>query len=1244
MKRLLNILLLLSLALGASTTKIQAQEQTQEQTEDHDQVQELMPTVKNVTYIYRNDDHFHGFTDSEVDSITFSRIDANGVEHTDYVTQIVYTPDSIYRIPLAAIDSVLCEQPKIELQDDVVMLSEEQKAFLLRADSTSILFRRDIPRRLLPEKGEVVVAMCTVNGQYIQFTGRVLSTQYTAEGALVTCNPEVEMGDIFRRLTAVMVSAPTDDSNKEKPKWDAPHSGNRENIDPFNKNFVWEPKLLEFVKENGETETYYPDYVTGVHYETESKDINLLKLLPKDKRPGWLDTDKHFVGLKDLKFEFNYRQKLVVDCYYDKDDKVFPSLYLYFRPTMLPIVRGKVNLKIEGSVGHTFEILKKQPAIPIFTPPIPPAIPPVKIGEVEIRLTDVYAEVGGETDIGYKFKIQKIVDFEVEHNNSGSHFTDMTKHGGYKDQSGLYPEGFEFGDSDIGDDIDHLGSAYLWLAWNLNVNFNLLDKRVFNTKFDFKIGPWFQLNIEKTKEEPEYEPARFYTKWSPSHMFIKGRGDLDLKVQLAKHDLFSAKDFLIYLGIVKQDYSDGFDVTDPRYYGIFPGFGFPKLSSGWEKSLNNRGVLSFTTPFKNPNHGDPKYDKFPRTLLSADLGLGIYKVNSDGTQTEVATSFSPKKEKGWFNSDEGTYSTEFKNVPRGIYRVAPLFDPPFFDPIRATPESDVIVPPSAFTEEVTGIAKHHCDMHGYALGLKAFAEATEGEYQIGWIIKKEVNSDGSTNGTLTCDDDDLVNKTVFVAAKPKEGKKAGDDSEDKVYFNEQCQYLTPLTTYIYRTWASYTIGESKKIIYGDIKEFTTMPPEEEPRCSKDLGLSVDWACYNVGASREQDFGNYYAWGEIDTKKNYTAATYTLPAKERISNDPNYDVATKWNVGKNSGWRMPTKAEIEELIEHCNIEWTTFKKVQGMKFTSKINGNSIFLPAAGNKYANKVYSNGIGGCYWSGDIEPEVIENALSEQIDLEEGEEEEEGEEGIGEGDAKELTKEEKTNAWRLHFNNVDEEGKLPHNEAGRCFYGRTIRPVKDKIRCSRDLGLSVDWACYNFGAVAEEEFGNYYAWGEIETKKEYTAATYKLPNKQHIAGDSRYDVATAWNVGDNSGWRMPTKAEIEELIANCTMEWTTINNVHGMKFTSKINGVSIFLPAAGKKYDDKVYNNGIGCCYWSGDIAPEQDVTETVEVGIEGGNSKEEKSNAWRLFFNNTDIEGIAKSEAGRCFFGRAIRPVKEK
>ena len=184
MKRLLTILILLSVIWQL----VQAQ--------DQQQVQYQPTEVTNVSYIYRNDDHFNGFADSEVDSIVFSRFDADGVEHDDYVSQVVYTPDSVYYIPLEVIDSVLCEQPKIELQNDVVMLSEEQRGFVVRADETSILFRSDIPRSLLPDRGKVLLAL-TDNQSSLSFAGRVLRTQYTSEGVLVTCDPNVEFGDIL---------------------------------------------------------------------------------------------------------------------------------------------------------------------------------------------------------------------------------------------------------------------------------------------------------------------------------------------------------------------------------------------------------------------------------------------------------------------------------------------------------------------------------------------------------------------------------------------------------------------------------------------------------------------------------------------------------------------------------------------------------------------------------------------------------------------------------------------------------------------------------------------------------------------------------------------------------------------------------------------------------------------------------------------------------------------------------------
>ena len=115
----------------------------------------------------------------------------------------------------------------------------------------------------------------------------------------------------------------------------------------------------------------------------------------------------------------------------------------------------------------------------------------------------------------------------------------------------------------------------------------------------------------------------------------------------------------------------------------------------------------------------------------------------------------------------------------------------------------------------------------------------------------------------------------------------------------------------------------------------------------DLGLpsGTRWASCNVGASLPQQPGKLYAWGEVETKASYTDANSKTYNKEiaDISGKPEYDVATaKW--GK--GWRLPTKEEFDELIANCKKYYTIYEGRFGIMYTSKINQQSIFFPAAG----------------------------------------------------------------------------------------------------------------------------------------------------------------------------------------------------------------------------------------------------------------------------------------------------------
>ena len=93
------------------------------------------------------------------------------------------------------------------------------------------------------------------------------------------------------------------------------------------------------------------------------------------------------------------------------------------------------------------------------------------------------------------------------------------------------------------------------------------------------------------------------------------------------------------------------------------------------------------------------------------------------------------------------------------------------------------------------------------------------------------------------------------------------------------------------------------------------------------------------------------------------------------------------------------------------------------------------------------------------------------------------------------------------------------------------------------DLGLSVRWATCNVGASVPSGYGDYYAWGEIETKTEYTEETSLTYGVElgDISGNSQYDAATA-NWGE--GWRMPTEHEFEELFDECDWEWTSLDGM----------------------------------------------------------------------------------------------------
>lgn len=355
---------------------------------------------------------------------------------------------------------------------------------------------------------------------------------------------------------------------------------------------------------------------------------------------------------------------------------------------------------------------------------------------------------------------------------------------------------------------------------------------------------------------------------------------------------------------------------------------------------------------------------------------------------------------------------------------------------------------------------------------------------------------------------------------------------------------------------------SSSYLYGWIQDSGTINGYEYVN----LGLKSGtlWATCNIGASSPEEFGDFYSWGEIEEKDYYDWNTYiycngTYDTAYNLGRDiagTQYDVAcVKWG----GTWRMPSILQFIELYNNCTWTWTTRNGIFGY-IVEGPNSNTIFLPAADHQFldnnhfdTNEDYT---GGDYWSSSEDYQTSAHYLSFYS----------GSMSCYQSCSKD---------WGLSVRAVSTEGPKPEHSIAE--------PV--------DLGLpsGTKWASWNIGASSPEEYGGYYAWGETEPKGYYDQNTYLyyipyLDNKDHYyyIGDdianTEYDVAhVMW--GDS--WSMPTIEQFEELCDYCSWTWISRNGKNGYLVTGPNNN-SIFLPAAGYYWGERLFGEGSSGYYWS--------------------------------------------------------------
>ena len=380
------------------------------------------------------------------------------------------------------------------------------------------------------------------------------------------------------------------------------------------------------------------------------------------------------------------------------------------------------------------------------------------------------------------------------------------------------------------------------------------------------------------------------------------------------------------------------------------------------------------------------------------------------------------------------------------------------------------------------------------------------------------------------------------------GEVTGIAAEDGTY-TFHIENLDPNTTYYFAGYIVYN-GHTN---LGSTASFTTQSkyPVAE---MVDLGLSVKWAKWNIGASSEDEYGSYIAWGD-NTGENTSYTNSDYPNDYSDISGTKYDVATtQWG----DKWRMPTPDEWKELD---NLEKQIVTLDNGTKAYKVIasNGNYIYLPRGGYQTSKGKQDVNQSASYWTSENTAEVYAK-------------------GVQIGKVSSTFEPEDQKGWHMLVRPVYGDKTDPDTP---------VTPTRDltdegKLAQSVDLGLSVKWATYNLGAQSSTDPGSYFSWGSTTPGTDFSLSNYQWYN----ATTDKFNIpSTTISDTDNDAavqlwggtWRMPTESEISELIKNCT--WTKTDAGFKIKGT---NGNEIFLPFTGM-YSGTSLGSDTKCYYWSG-------------------------------------------------------------
>lgn len=896
--------------------------------------------AQDALYVYRNDGQFNAFFYSEIDSIRYSNIDCDSIEQQDVVVQEIWTQDSIYRIPVAIIDSVSFVKPQTKYQPNVVHVDDRYVPYITSVDGMTIEFSQDLPNVLKPKTNDILLHEAFDDLFPEGFVGQVKSF----DGGVALCD-SVGLFDVYEELTCL------------------------------------------------------GDYVL-----TEGTGNTRHRLIPR-KIAGEIPFSinvpiSHDFGNASLQGElsFGFRIRLVTRI--QRNSPIYIELQLKDEE----IANWKAS--ISGRIGHPGGIQTGERFFRLQAP-----IPNMPAFRIELAAAPFnQAQLSGEFSVGQEFssrgqtsiiydngwryvqtpRVNTVNPVDIKGKIDGSFWTGIVTYADITTVGNFIAVGVELlsgpkikGEVDLNftDASSTDNFNYYELLKDSKLDFSLRAQA--DLGFEFRLGrhvygqPLF--NLIPGIELSLFERYLFPLFTTPTTKLSTNR--VDVSTEVSRNLLLPCT---VGFRLLRDDetiathyrnelywYDDSFNaplnttfngLTKGRYK-VFPMIQLLGREIEATPETNFYYGIEVVTGMAEASYTDAECKGYVRQydddgqavqIIPDEYGFFYNTIGKPNEKNAIKITCQPD-ENGLFNGklesleDNSTYYyTAFARVGEDyFYGESKSFVTKKF-PVKIT------------SFEVTN-ALHEDD--GYTFNNNHY------DYKFECTTTVALDDDAKNVEDWGYVYIDLNGNSSFISLK--EHGSPYSDPWYVYYRNEKKSYAT-LSGFVKYYDSQKTYTDTPKN-YDLIFSTEGCDDDQHPH-RVDMGLpsGTRWYCTNFGADKPEGWGGYFAFAELNEKKSYALQNYLYYNYDyqfggqysyfeniggnlqnfgiSISGKRGYDVVTQ-NWGDDG--RMPTKEEARELVEECTWTWSFRNEVPGYEVTGP-NGNSIFLPASGQKSQTTSY--------------------------------------------------------------------------------------------------------------------------------------------------------------------------------------------------------------------------------------------------------------------------------------------------